>query len=179
MTTPLLLAFYGDDLTGSTDVMESLALSGVETVLFLDRPTEAQRRRFAGVRALGIAGTSRSETPDWMDRHLAPMFAWLAEQGAEHVHYKVCSTFDSSPAIGNIGRAIELGRAALGGRPVPIADYDLRFCIGDYFRASHPGLPEPPFLDRVTLRFGVADPEGHYHVPLVASPWSYQTYRGS
>ncbi|MET0257229.1 MAG: four-carbon acid sugar kinase family protein [Methylobacterium sp.] len=120
MTTPLLLAFYGDDLTGSTDVMESLALSGVETVLFLDRPTEAQRRRFAGVQALGIAGTSRSETPDWMDRHLAPMFAWLAEQGAEHVHYKVCSTFDSSPSIGNIGRAIELGRAAFGDRPVPI-----------------------------------------------------------
>lgn len=67
----------------------------------------------------------------------------------------------------------------IGGRPVPIAAYDLRFRIGDHFRATHPGLPEPPFLDIVSLRFGVADPEGHYHVPLVASPWSYQTYRGS
>ena len=67
----------------------------------------------------------------------------------------------------------------IGGRPVPIAPYDLRFRIGDHFRATHPGLPEPPFLDIVSLRFGVADPEGHYHVPLVASPWSYQTYRGS
>jgi 2-oxo-4-hydroxy-4-carboxy-5-ureidoimidazoline decarboxylase len=67
----------------------------------------------------------------------------------------------------------------IGGRPVPVAAYDLRFRIGDHFRATCPGLPEPPFLDVVTLRFGVADPEGHYHVPLVASPWSYQTYRGS
>lgn len=67
----------------------------------------------------------------------------------------------------------------IGGRPVPIAAYELRFHIGDHFRASHPGLPEPPFLDIVAIRFGVADPEGHYHVPLVASPWSYQTYRGS
>jgi 2-oxo-4-hydroxy-4-carboxy-5-ureidoimidazoline decarboxylase len=67
----------------------------------------------------------------------------------------------------------------IGGRPVPIAPYELRFRIGDHFRATHPGLPEPPFLDIVSLRFGVADPEGHYHVPLVASPWSYQTYRGS
>ena len=67
----------------------------------------------------------------------------------------------------------------IGGRPVPIAAYELRFRIGDHFRSTHPDLPEPPFLDVVALRFGVADPEGHYHVPLVASPWSYQTYRGS
>ncbi|KQT82802.1 four-carbon acid sugar kinase family protein [Aurantimonas sp. Leaf443] len=117
---PLLIAFYGDDLTGSTDVMEALALRGVETVLFLDRPTPAQRARFPGLQALGIAGTSRSETPDWMDRNLAPAFAWLAAQGAEHCHYKVCSTFDSAPGLGSIGRAIELGRAAFGGNPVPV-----------------------------------------------------------
>ncbi|WP_413814171.1 four-carbon acid sugar kinase family protein [Aureimonas sp. Leaf427] len=119
-TPPLLLSFYGDDLTGSTDVMEALALRGVETVLFLDRPTEAQRSKFPDVKALGLAGTSRSESPAWMDEHLRPAFDWLAEQGAEICHYKVCSTFDSSPAIGNIGRALELGRAAFGHRPVPL-----------------------------------------------------------
>lgn len=67
----------------------------------------------------------------------------------------------------------------IGARPVPIAAYELRFRIGDHFRSAGLGLPEPPFLDVVTIRFGVSDPEGHYHVPLVASPWSYQTYRGS
>lgn len=67
----------------------------------------------------------------------------------------------------------------IGGRPVPIATYELRFHIGDHFRQAGLDLAEPPFLDVVPLRFGVADPEGHYHVPLVATPWSYQTYRGS
>ncbi len=69
------------------------------------------------------------------------------------------------------------------GRPVPIAAYELRFGLGDHFRRVGPALgldlPEPPFLDVVPIRFTVGDPEGHYHVPLVATPWSYQTYRGS
>ncbi|MGW5959569.1 2-oxo-4-hydroxy-4-carboxy-5-ureidoimidazoline decarboxylase [Methylorubrum thiocyanatum] len=67
----------------------------------------------------------------------------------------------------------------IGGRPVPIAAYELRFHIGEHFRRGGLALPEPAFLDMVPIRFGVAEPEGHYHVPLVASPWSYQTYRGS
>ncbi|MGU3539264.1 2-oxo-4-hydroxy-4-carboxy-5-ureidoimidazoline decarboxylase [Methylobacterium sp. A54F] len=67
----------------------------------------------------------------------------------------------------------------IGGRPVPIGTYEIRFGLGDHYRRAGLDLPEPPFLDIVSLRFGVADPEGHYHVPLVASPWSYQTYRGS
>ncbi len=120
MTSPLLMTWYGDDLTGSTDVMEALALSGIEAVLFLDIPDRDQRARFPGVRALGIAGTSRSETPDWMDENLPPVFAALAAEGAEICHYKVCSTFDSAPHAGNIGRALELGRKAFGDRPVPI-----------------------------------------------------------
>ena len=57
--------------------------------------------------------------------------------------------------------------------------YELGFAIGAYFRASGAALPEPAFLDIVPLRFGVADADGHYHVPLLASPWSYSTYRGS
>ena len=67
----------------------------------------------------------------------------------------------------------------IGGRPVPIATYELRFHIGAHFDRAGLDLAEPPFLDIVPLRFGVAEPEGHYHVPLVATPWSYQTYRGS
>lgn len=67
----------------------------------------------------------------------------------------------------------------IAGRPVPIASYELRFHIGDYFRRTGLDLPEPAFLDVVPIRFAVAEPEGHYHVPLVAGPWSYQTYRGS
>ncbi|WP_279479287.1 four-carbon acid sugar kinase family protein [Aureimonas sp. SK2] len=119
MTAPLL-AFYGDDLTGSTDVMESLASSGIETVLFTEVPTQAQRAKFPDARAIGLAGTSRSETPAWMDENLPAAFAWLKSLGADLTHYKVCSTFDSSPAIGSIGRAAEIGRALFGDRPVPL-----------------------------------------------------------
>lgn len=57
--------------------------------------------------------------------------------------------------------------------------YELTFRAGDYFRAAGIALPDPPFLDEVTLRFGIADPAAHYHVPLLVSPWSYSTYRGS
>jgi 2-oxo-4-hydroxy-4-carboxy-5-ureidoimidazoline decarboxylase len=64
-------------------------------------------------------------------------------------------------------------------RPVPIGSYKLRFGIGDYFARSKAKLADPPFLDVVSVRFSVAEPEGHYHVPLLATPWSYLTYRGS
>jgi 5-hydroxyisourate hydrolase len=57
--------------------------------------------------------------------------------------------------------------------------YRLVFNIKTYFAAKGVALPEPPFLDQVTLDFGVADPTQHYHVPLLVSPWSYSTYRGS
>ena len=67
----------------------------------------------------------------------------------------------------------------IAGRPIPMATYELRFGLGDYHRRLGLALPDPPFLDIVPLRFGVSDPEGHYHVPLVATPWSFQTYRGS
>ncbi|MBB3949041.1 four-carbon acid sugar kinase family protein [Aureimonas jatrophae] len=118
--SPLLLTYYGDDLTGSTDVMEALALRGVETALFLDVPTPERLAGFENLRAIGIAGTSRSQTPDWMDANLPPVFRWMAAQRAEIAHYKVCSTFDSAPAVGSIGRALELGRAVFADTPVPI-----------------------------------------------------------
>jgi 5-hydroxyisourate hydrolase len=57
--------------------------------------------------------------------------------------------------------------------------YELDFAIGDYFAARGVVVPEPRFVDVVTLRFGIADAEAHYHVPLLASPFSYSTYRGS
>lgn len=57
--------------------------------------------------------------------------------------------------------------------------YRLVFDVAAYFRGRGVQLPDPPFLDRVTLDFGIAGPQEHYHVPLLVSPWSYSTYRGS
>ena len=67
----------------------------------------------------------------------------------------------------------------LTGAEFQAGTYMLTFHIGDYFKQRGSTLSEPPFLDLVPLRFTIADQEGHYHVPLLASPWSYSTYRGS
>lgn len=67
----------------------------------------------------------------------------------------------------------------IGGRPLPIGRYELRFAIGNHFRSRGIASGDPPFLDIVPLRFSIAEPEGHYHVPLLCTPWSYSTYRGS
>lgn len=57
--------------------------------------------------------------------------------------------------------------------------YELAFAAGAYFRQRGVDLPDPPFLDAVTIRFGIASPDEHYHVPLLISPYGYSTYRGS
>ncbi len=115
-----LLSFYGDDFTGSTDVMEALSLHGVRTVLFTRIPSAGEMQAFADYDALGIAGTSRSQTPEWMDENLLGFFTWLKQQHARFCHYKVCSTFDSSPRIGSIGRAIDIGRKIFSQRTTPL-----------------------------------------------------------
>ena len=67
----------------------------------------------------------------------------------------------------------------LAGDVIPPGRYRITFYAGDYFRGRGLQLPDPPFVDVVQLHFGIADPAGHYHVPLLVSPWSYSTYRGS
>lgn len=67
----------------------------------------------------------------------------------------------------------------IGGAPLRIGLYEIAFHVGAYFAARGVAMPDPPFLDVVPIRFAIAEPEGHYHVPLLASPWAYSTYRGS
>lgn len=67
----------------------------------------------------------------------------------------------------------------IGGRPVPIGLYELVFEVGAYFAGRGVALADPPFIDQVPIRFAVGEAEGHYHVPLLVTPWSYATYRGS
>jgi 5-hydroxyisourate hydrolase len=67
----------------------------------------------------------------------------------------------------------------LAGADFKTGTYMLTFQLGDYFRRGGTALADPPFLDVVPLRFSLAEPDGDYHVPLLATPWSYSTYRGS
>jgi 2-oxo-4-hydroxy-4-carboxy-5-ureidoimidazoline decarboxylase len=94
----------------------------------------------------------------------------LYEWGGEHAHPVATAVTNAD------GRT---DRPLIGGRPLPIGRYELRFAIGNHFRSRGIDSGNPPFLDVVPLRFSIAEPEGHYHVPLLCTPWSYSTYRGS
>ncbi len=115
-----LLAWYGDDFTGATAVMEVMSFAGLPSVLFFDIPTREQFQRFAGYRAIGIAGIARSKSPDWMDSNLPNIYRALATVGAPISHYKFCSTLDSSETVGSIGRAADLAVPILGGSWHPL-----------------------------------------------------------
>ena len=81
----------------------------------------------------------------------------------------------NSIILNNNGRS---DKALLEGSNFKEGEYELVFFVGDYFKKI-PNLPKIPFLNEVTIRFGVSNPKEHYHVPLLVSPWSYSTYRGS
>lgn len=110
-----LVAWYGDDFTGAAAVMEVLSFVGLEAVLFLAPPTQEQLDRFPGTRGIGIAGIARSKPPQWMDANLPAIFKAMSGYGAQISQYKICSTLDSAPHVGSIGRACELAIPELGG----------------------------------------------------------------
>lgn len=115
-----LITWFGDDFTGSAAVMEVLAFAGIDAVLFSDTPSPALMARFRSARAIGIASTARTHGPDWMDANLPAPLGYLNALGAPILHYKICSTFDSAPASGNIGRAIEIGLGITQTKAAPL-----------------------------------------------------------
>src|SRR5689334_11158875 len=72
----------------------------------------------------------------------------------------------------------ENGRAELLGEEMAIGEYEIVFAVADYFRRRGIAMPDPSFFEEVPVRFGIADARRHYHVPLIASPWTYSIYRG-
>lgn len=138
----LLVSFYGDDFTGSTDSMEVLSRAGLRTALFVDMPGPEDVARIPGLRAVGLAGVSRSLSPAAMEAELPSLFAGMKALDAPLFHVKVCSTFDSSPRIGSIGRTIELALRQFDSAIVPLvvgAPALNRFCVfGNLFARSGP-----------------------------------------
>ena len=171
----LALAFYGDDFTGATDALEQLTLAGIRTALFIKPPTPKQLARFKNLQAIGVAGMTRSMTPAAMERELRPALKKLKVIGARHVHYKVCSTFDSSPKIGSIGRAIDVGAeifrapfvpvlaaAPMLGRYTIFGTHFARYGIGSagaiHRLDRHPSISKHPItpMDEADLRLHLA-----------------------
>jgi uncharacterized protein YgbK (DUF1537 family) len=141
----LKFAWYGDDFTGASDTLATLAEAGLKTTLFLDVPTAAQLREAGPLDAIGIAGAARALAPAPMREALRPVARFFADCGAPVLHYKCCSTFDSSPTIGSIGVAVDTLNGALGDRPVMIVGGQpslARYCtFGQLFAASEAGGP--------------------------------------
>jgi 3-oxoisoapionate kinase len=116
----ILLAFYGDDFTGSTDALEFICRAGAKAILFIEPPTAEQLNAYPNLDAYGVAGKTRSLAPDEMEKILLPAFTAMKATGAKHIHYKVCSTFDSSPTIGSIGKAIDCGATIFNNKTIPV-----------------------------------------------------------
>lgn len=158
MADRLLLSFYGDDFTGSTDSMEALSLAGVRTALFLEPPqAEELRGAFADLQAVGVAGVTRSLATAQLEAVLSRDFARMKRLNATVFHYKICSTFDSSPEVGSIGRAVEVGQEVFASPFVPLvvgAPILKRYCLfGNLFATvgqetfrldRHPTMREHP-----------------------------------
>jgi uncharacterized protein YgbK (DUF1537 family) len=166
-----MLAFYGDDFTGSTDALEAAAVAGARAALFLEPPDAARLARYPGIQVIGIAGSTRSLGPAEIEAELRPALAALRALGARHIHYKVCSTFDSSPSIGSIGRAADVGASVCPGAFIPLlvgAPQLGRYCafgnlfarmgtvgVGAVYRLDrHPGMSRHPVtpMDEADLR---------------------------
>ena len=142
----------------------------------LDEVTRIARLRLAGV----VEGPDRLKVHGRLSTHVldtahgrpaAGMALELAQCAADGTRLVLSRTVTNAD-----GRT---DAPLLHEQPLPIAAYELLFDVGAYFAAAGAAVADPPFLTQVPLRFAIAEPEGHYHVPLLVSPWAYATYRGS
>lgn len=110
---PPLITWYGDDMTGSVDVLDALLRAGMSAALFVDELRERDLARIGRVDAVGVAGMTRAMPTRDLRETLRPALAQLASLGAPIVHYKICSTFDSAPETGSVGAALEVADEVL------------------------------------------------------------------
>jgi 2-oxo-4-hydroxy-4-carboxy-5-ureidoimidazoline decarboxylase len=127
-----------------------------------------------------IAAPERLKVNGWLSTHVLDTHGGKPAAGVAIELFEVASS--GAPRLilrsvtNNDGRT---DRPLIAEQPIPIAEYELRFNVGDYFARRRVPTTEPPFLGIVPIRFAVAEPEAHYHVPIIVTPWSYSTYRGS
>jgi 3-oxoisoapionate kinase len=115
------VAFYGDDFTGSTDALRQFERGGLRSVLLVELPPADELRTLASrYDVIGVAGIARSLGPDEQEAEIRPILTALRDLGPRVVQYKICSTADSSPQLGSLGRALEVGRSIFGTSVIPL-----------------------------------------------------------
>lgn len=126
-----------------------------------------------------VEGPGMPKTEGRLTTHVLDTHAGRPAAGLRVELYEIGASASSLLAEAVTDKDGRTDAPLLSGAPLRIGRYELRFHVGDYFAKRNIALPEPAFLDVVPVRFSVAEPEGHYHVPLLVTPWSYATYRGS
>ncbi len=169
----LKIAYYGDDFTGASDTLATAAQAGLRVLLFTGVPTPAQLAAAGPLDVLGIAGTTRSLAPAAMAPLLDEAGRFFATLDVPVIHYKICSTFDSAPHVGNIGAAVEALLPHVQGRWVPVIGGQPnlgRYCLfGNLFASAglggtvhridrHPTMARHPVtpMDEADLRLHLA-----------------------
>lgn len=136
---PPILAWYGDDFTGATDTLATLAQAGLRALLFLRVPTPGELSAVGTLDAIGIAGAARSMYTETMRAELRPVGEFFRQVGATILHYKMCSTFDSAPQKGNLYTAIKTLRDYVESGFVPIVGGQPnlgRYCVFSHLYAQ-------------------------------------------
>jgi hydroxyisourate hydrolase len=142
--------------------MKSIVLAlAVGTALAISSSAEAQSDKFSGDMNTIVMNAVTGGSAVGMNLELYEI------SGAEPRKISQAST-------GENGRADLIAKG-----PLQTGKYELRFQVGDYFRKQGIATGDPALLDFVPVRFSITDPTGHYHVPLICTPWGYTTYRGS
>ena len=126
-----------------------------------------------------VDGPGKPKTDGRLSTHVLDNVSGKPAQGVRVLLYEVGASARALLAEGLTNADGRTDQPLLAGGPLRIGSYELHFVVADYFAASGTAQSDPPFLDVVPIRFSVAEPEGHYHVPLLVTPWSYATYRGS
>ena len=164
-TRDSILAQFERRLANNADAEQTRALDEIGLIT---------RLRLVGK----VDGPGKPKTDGRLSTHVLDTFSGRPAAGVKIELYEIGASARGllvSAATNSDGRT---DAALIAGEPLRIGSYELAFHIGAYFAHRAP-LADPPFLDVVPIRFAIAEPEGHYHVPLLATPWSYATYRGS
>lgn len=141
----------------------------------------AEINRIAALRLASIVDDAGAEALNGvLSTHVLDTYAGQPAAGVAITLHELCALGAPRLIAQRVTNAQgRTDRALIAGRPLPQGRYELGFGIGDYFAARGIATGTPAFLDHVPVRFAIAEPEAHYHVPLLVTPWSYSTYRGS
>jgi 2-oxo-4-hydroxy-4-carboxy-5-ureidoimidazoline decarboxylase len=126
-----------------------------------------------------VDGPGKPKTEGRLSTHVLDNVSGKPAQGVKIALYEIGASARALMTEASTNADGRTDQPLMAGGPLRIGSYELQFAVSGYFAAIGTPQSEPPFLDIVPIRFSIAEPEGHYHVPLLVTPWSYGTYRGS